>query len=61
MVFLKRKIFQFDVSDGAGKVVQEQIKEGDVIFIKGSRAMEMEKVVKEIMAEPEKAEELLVH
>jgi len=58
--FDEKKIFQFDVSDEAGKIVQEQIKEGDIILIKGSRAMKMEKIIKEIMAEPERAKDLLV-
>jgi len=59
--FDEKKIFQFDVSDEAGKIVQEQIKERDIILVKGSRAMKMEKIIKEIMAEPEKARELLVN
>ena len=58
--FPDNKIFQFMVSDDACLKVQEEIKEGDVILIKGSRAMRMEKITKEIMAEPEKAKELLV-
>ena len=58
--FLDNRIFQFMVSGDAAIKVQEEIKENDVILIKGSRAMKMEKVVKEIMAEPEKAKELLV-
>jgi UDP-N-acetylmuramoyl-tripeptide--D-alanyl-D-alanine ligase len=58
--FPDNRIFQFMVSDDAAIKVQEEIKENDVILIKGSRAMKMEKVVKEIMVEPEKAEELLV-
>ena len=58
--FPENKIFQFMVSDDAAIKAQEEIKENDVILIKGSRAMKMEKVVKEIMAEPEKAGELLV-
>jgi len=58
--FDEKKIFQFDVSDDAGKKVQEELKEGDIVLIKGSRAMKMEKIIKEIMAEPEKAKELLV-
>lgn len=58
--FPDNRIFQFMVSDDAAIKVQEEIKENDVILIKGSRAMKMEKVVKEIMAEPEKAGELLV-
>jgi len=58
--FDEKKVFQFDVSEDAAKVVQEQIEEGDIILVKGSRAMRMEKIIKEIMAEPEKAKELLV-
>jgi len=58
--FDSSKIFQFIVSDDAAQKVQEIIKEGDIILIKGSRAMKMEKITKEIMAEPEKAGELLV-
>jgi UDP-N-acetylmuramoyl-tripeptide--D-alanyl-D-alanine ligase len=54
------KIFQFMISDDAAIKVQEQIKENDVILIKGSRAMKMEKIIKEVMAEPDKAGELLV-
>jgi len=40
--------------------VQNKIKQGDLILIKGSQGMRMEKIVKEIMAEPQRAEELLV-
>jgi len=58
--FDEKKIFQFDVSADAAKIVQEQIQEGDIILVKGSRAMKMEEIIKEIMAEPDKAEELLV-
>lgn len=58
--FDEKKIFQFMVSDDAGKKLQEELKEGDIILIKGSRAMKMEKIIKEIMAEPNKAKELLV-
>ena len=36
------------------------IQQGDVILIKGSQGMRMEHVVEEIMANPEKAEKLLV-
>ncbi len=54
------KIFQYDDSVTAGKEFQNEIKEGDLILVKGSQSMRMEKFVLEIMAEPEKAEELLV-
>ena len=56
----KDKIFEFCTSDETGKPLQEKLEEGDIILIKGSRAMKMEKITKEIMAEPEKAKELLV-
>jgi len=58
--FDEKKIFQFMVSEDAGKKLQEELKEGDIVLIKGSRAMKMEKIIKEIMAEPDKAKELLV-
>jgi len=57
----KNKISEFYTSKEAGKPLQEIIQEGDIILIKGSRSMKMEEVVKEIMAEPRKAKELLVH
>ncbi len=41
-------IFSFDTSDEAKIKVQELIKEGDVILIKGSHSMRMEEIVKEI-------------
>ncbi len=53
-------IFHFPNADDARIFVQERIKEGDLILIKGSQGMRMEKIVKEIMAEPLRAEELLV-
>ncbi len=53
-------IFHFARSADAGIFIQERIKAGDVILVKGSQGMRMEKIVKEIMSEPQKAEELLV-
>lgn len=53
-------IFHFANSSEAGLFVQGRIKKGDLIFVKGSQGMRMEKVVKEIMAEPARAGELLV-
>lgn len=44
----------------AGRYVQERMKMGDFVLVKGSRGMRMEKVVKEIMAEPLDADRLLV-
>lgn len=53
-------IFHFDDTEAAGRFIQERLREGDVALVKGSQGMRMEKIVKELMAEPERAEELLV-
>ena len=53
-------VLQFDTSLEAGEYIKNIIKEGDIILVKGSQSTRMEKVVKEIMAEPEQASELLV-
>ncbi len=53
-------IFYFDSAIEAGRFLQNRIKAGDIILIKGSQGIRMERAVKEIMAEPERAEELLV-
>ncbi|HEX7586218.1 MAG TPA: cyanophycin synthetase, partial [Patescibacteria group bacterium] len=57
--FKKENIFSFDNPTDAGKKLQEIMKEGDIILVKGSQGTRMEKVVEEIMAEPQKAAELL--
>lgn len=44
----------------AGRLVQDYIREGDIILIKGSQSMRMERAVRELMAEPLRASELLV-
>jgi len=53
-------IFYFDKAEEAGRFLQNRIKEGDVLLVKGSQAARLEKVVKELMAEPDRAAELLV-
>ncbi|MDD3887166.1 MAG: Mur ligase family protein [Patescibacteria group bacterium] len=59
--FPKDKVFSFQNSEEAGLFVQNKIlKSGDLVLIKGSQSMRMEKITKELMAEPEKALELLV-
>jgi UDP-N-acetylmuramoyl-tripeptide--D-alanyl-D-alanine ligase len=58
--FKPDNIFEFSFSDEAKKEVQEKIREGDLLLIKGSQAMRMEKITEEIMAQPELKEQLLV-
>jgi len=53
-------VLYFASSEEAGRELRNLIREGDVILVKGSQGIRMEKIVKEIMAEPEKAKELLV-
>lgn len=53
-------IHKFETSDEAKLKVKELIKEGDLILVKGSQGMRMEKIVEEIMAEPQNKKELLV-
>lgn len=53
-------IYQFDTSGETGLFIQNMITKGDVVLVKGSQSMRMEQTVKEIMAEPEQASELLV-
>lgn len=58
--FAPENIFEFANSDEAKIPIQEKIKKGDLILVKGSQAMRMEKIVEEIMAHPEDKENLLV-
>lgn len=58
--FDKNFIFQFKESSEAGLFLQKRMSEGDVVLLKGSQGVRMEKAVKEIMAEPMKSGELLV-
>jgi UDP-N-acetylmuramoyl-tripeptide--D-alanyl-D-alanine ligase len=52
-------INHFPETEAAGKFVQSIMERGDIVLIKGSRGMHMEAVVKELMAEPLRAQELL--
>jgi len=54
------QIKRFATSDDAKKEIEFALQEGDLILIKGSQGMRMEKIVVEIMAEPNRASELVV-
>lgn len=56
----KRVLHHFNDSREAGRWLQNEIQPGDVILVKGSQSLRMERVVEEIIAEPERRKELLV-
>jgi len=56
----ENQVLRFNEAKEVGLKLQEIIREGDLILIKGSQAMRMEKIVEEVMAKPEKAKDLLV-
>lgn len=53
-------VFSFDQSDDAGRFLQDRMRQNDLVLIKGSQSIRMERIVKEVMAEPERAVSLLV-
>ncbi len=53
------KIWHFADSSEGGEFIKDQLKPGDVVLIKGSQGVRCEKITKELMAEPEKARDLL--
>jgi UDP-N-acetylmuramoyl-tripeptide--D-alanyl-D-alanine ligase len=55
------KVKMFEKSEDAGYYLQQEvIQANDVILVKGSQGIRMEKIVKELMADPLRAEELIV-
>ncbi|MBP6942850.1 MAG: UDP-N-acetylmuramoyl-tripeptide--D-alanyl-D-alanine ligase [Candidatus Buchananbacteria bacterium] len=53
-------VFTFADVGRAGRFLQDRLEPQDLVLVKGSRGMRMEKIVKEVMAEPLRADELLV-
>lgn len=53
-------IFVFNNTAEAGKCLEKLLERGDLVLIKGSQGVRMERIVKEVMAEPAKAEKFLV-
>lgn len=56
----EKNLLEFDESREAGKYLEGILKDGDVILVKGSQGVRMERVVEEVMGEPERASELIV-
>lgn len=57
--YAEEKIFWFENPGEAGIKLLEKIKPGDLILVKGSQGMRMEKIVEKIIAEPIKARKFL--
>ncbi len=58
--FPEANIYEFNNSDEAKGKVKDLIQSQDLILVKGSQSMRMEKIVAEIMANPIEAHEVLV-
>ena len=56
----EKNIFQYDQVARAGRELQNLLAPGDVVLVKASQGLRAERVVEEIMVEPEKATQLLV-
>lgn len=56
----EKNIIEFENARLAGKYLEGIICDGDIILVKGSQSMRMERAVEEIMAHPEDAVRLLV-
>ncbi|MCX6820212.1 MAG: Mur ligase family protein [Candidatus Adlerbacteria bacterium] len=53
-------IFQYEDAEKAGEELAAMLAPGDVVLVKGSQSMRMEKTVEHVMLNPERAGELLV-
>ena len=56
----EKNILQYDSVDRARKEVREMLKDGDVILVKASQSIRLEKIVRDIMQDTDRREELLV-
>lgn len=56
----ERSILQYEKTDRAGRELQSLLQPGDLVLIKGSQSVRMERIVEEVMSEPQTAETALV-
>lgn len=56
----EHQVASFADSVSAGRFLQDKLEKNDVVLVKGSQGLRMEKIVKEVMAEPLRAYDLLV-
>ncbi len=56
----KGHLYHFENSIDAGKFLKGFVSEGDVVLVKGSQSVRMEKAVEQILKEPERKKEFLV-
>lgn len=57
--FSNQKVFYFDTSKNAGSFLEKEIKKGDVVLIKGSQGVRLERAVEMIMEHKEFKKDLL--
>lgn len=57
--FNKKEIYSFDSSITAGKFLEGVLKEGDIVLLKGSQGVRLERAILPIMAHPEQKDTLL--
>lgn len=58
--FNEERIYKFAEPDAAKNFIKQKIRKNDIILIKGSRAVHLEKIVEEILQDPLKASSLIV-
>ncbi len=56
----EENVFQYDDVYLAGNELEMMLREGDVVLVKGSQSLRLERVVEEIMVDPEAAADILV-
>ncbi|MEK7077255.1 MAG: cyanophycin synthetase, partial [Patescibacteria group bacterium] len=57
---IKRSVYSFNKTGEAGRFLQGLLRAGDLVLIKASQGVRLERVTEEVMAHPEDAPKLLV-